>query len=85
LKLQYELDEKMRTENITYNYRISNIGPSTITEFLFKIQIPTSYFSDSKRQVKLLDVKNVDVKAFYGNKMLEIKWNGEEDSSLKDF
>lgn len=66
----------MKIENITFNYAISNNGPSTIKELTVKIQFPTLYISKSN-QFQLVDTKKVDVRAFSANKMLEVEWRKE--------
>jgi hypothetical protein len=69
------LEDGLRVENIQYNYKIYNNGPSTIKEFIVGIQIPTIYIPRPNFQVPIVDFNQIGVRGFYINKNYDVTWS----------
>lgn len=65
----------MRVENIQYNYKIYNNGPSTIKELIVAIQVPITYIPQPNFHVPIVDFNQIGIQGFYINKVYEVTWS----------
>lgn len=72
---QLSIEDGLRMENLQYNYKIYNNGPSTIKEFIVAIQIPTIYIPQPNYHVPIVDFNAIDIRGFYINKLYEVTWS----------
>lgn len=72
---QLSLEDGLRLENVHYNYKIFNNGPSTIKELLISIQIPTIYMPTPNYNIQIVDFNQIEIEGFYINKNYEVTWS----------
>lgn len=69
------IEDGLRVENLHYNYKIYNNGPSTIKELFVTIQVPTTYIPKPNYHVPIVDFNQIDMRAFYINKVYDVSWS----------
>lgn len=69
------IEDGLRVENVQYNYKIFNNGPSTIKELIVAIQIPTIYMPTPNYHVQIVDFNQIGISGFYINKIYEVTWS----------
>jgi hypothetical protein len=72
---QLSIEDGLRVENIQYNYKIFNNGPSTIKELAVAIMIPTIYIPRPNYHVPIVDFEQLGIRGFYINKIYEVTWS----------
>lgn len=68
------MEDGLRKENIQFDYKIYNNGPSTIKELNVAIQVPSVYMPKPNYRVPLIDFNELNIRGFYVNKVYDVTW-----------